>query len=172
MNKEWMIRWIEGRQTDTLLKGQSLMGKADKAPILLLQTISSFQNTSLEHLLGFEVCFKCRDTAISRLPKICPLRVVCIHTYSHTCMHRYIHTHVCTHTDMRKVAVIQTQMMMEKKSQVLIQTMTQRKKLKKLTHWMYGMRKYRWNYFHGLYPGEWRCHLKKKKKLEIRKCWD
>ena len=134
MNKEWMIRWIEGRQTDTLLKGQSLMGKADKAPILLLQTISSFQNTSLEHLLGFEVCFKCRDTAISRLPKICPLRTVCIHTYSHTCMHRHIHTHVCTHTDMHKVAVIQTQMMMEKESQVLIQTMTQRKKLKKLTH--------------------------------------
>lgn len=134
MNKEWMIRWIEGRQTDTLLKGQSLMGKADKAPILLLQTISSFQNTSLEHLLGFEVCFKCRDTAISRLPKICPLRIVCIHTYSHTCMHRHIHTHVCTHTDMHKVAVIQTQMMMEKESQVLIQTMTQRKKLKKLTH--------------------------------------
>ena len=97
MHKEWMIRWIEGRQTDFLLKGQSPMGKAAKAPILLPQTISSFQNTSIEHLLDFEVCFKCRDTAVSRLPKICPLRIVCIHTYSHTCMHRHIHTCVCTH---------------------------------------------------------------------------
>ena len=97
MHKEWMIRWIEGRQTDFLLKGQSPMGEAAKAPILLPQTISSFQNTSIEHLLDFEVCFKCRDTAVSRLPKICPLRIVCIHTYSHTCMHRHIHTCVCKH---------------------------------------------------------------------------
>ena len=72
------------------------MGKAAKAPILLPQTISSFQNTSIEHLVGFEVCFKCRDTAVSRLPKICPLRIcLCTHTQTYAC--RHIHTCVCTH---------------------------------------------------------------------------
>lgn len=72
------------------------MGKVAKAPILLPQTISSFQNTSIEHLLGFEVCFKCRDTAVSRLPKICPLRIcLCTHILKH--MHADTYIRVCTH---------------------------------------------------------------------------